>query len=168
MLAALDGRFIAPAPGGDLLRNPDVLPAGRNIHGFDPFRLPSAAAVAAGRRQAEQLLAHHQRATGALPECVALVLWGTDTLKTEGGPLGQALALLGAEPRFDSYGRLAGATLLPLEQLGRPRIDVIMTLSAIFPDLLPLQAKLLAEASCLAALAPAAYRDNYLRKDAPA
>ena len=168
LLAALDGRFIAPAPGGDLLRNPEVLPAGRNIHGFDPFRLPSAAAVAAGWRQAEQLLAHHQQATGVLPECVALVLWGTDTLKTEGGPLGQALALLGAVPRFDSYGRLAGATLMPLEQLGRPRIDVIMTLSGIFRDLLPLQTKLLAEAACLAALAPEADEDNFLRKHARA
>lgn len=168
LLAALDGRFIAPAPGGDLLRNPEVLPAGRNIHGFDPFRLPSPAAVKAGWRQAEQLLAHHREASGRLPECIALVLWGTDTLKTEGGPLGQALALLGAAPRFDSYGRLAGAELLPLETLGRPRIDVVMTLSGIFRDLLPLQAKLLAEAAQLAALAPEADEDNYLRKHARA
>ncbi len=81
------------------------------------------------------------------PESIALVLWGTDNLKTEGGPIGQALALLGARPRFDAYGRIAGATLVPLEELGRPRIDVMVTLSGIFRDLLPLQIKLIAEAA---------------------
>ena len=80
------------------------------------------------------------------------MLWGTDNLKTEGGPIAQALALIGARPRFDSYGRLAGAELIPLAELGRPRIDVVMTLSGIFRDLLPLQTKLLAEAAFLAAV----------------
>ena len=79
------------------------------------------------------------------------MLWGTDNLKNEGGPIAQALALIGARPRFDSYGRLAGATLVPLAELGRPRIDVIATLSGIFRDLLPLQIKLLAEAAFMAA-----------------
>ena len=76
-----------------------------------------------------------------------MVLWGTDNLKSEGGPIAQALALMGARPRFDSYGRLAGAELIPLDELGRPRIDVVITLSGIFRDLLPLQIKLLAEAA---------------------
>ncbi len=65
-----------------------------------------------------------------MPESVALVLWGTDNMKSEGWPIGQALALIGARPRFDSYGRLSGADLVPLEELGRPRIDVMMTLRA--------------------------------------
>jgi hypothetical protein len=69
----------------------------------------------------------------SFPETIALVLWGTDNLKTEGGPIGQALSLLGALPRFDNYGRLAGATLIPLEELGRPRVDVVMTLSGHLP-----------------------------------
>ena len=97
---------------------------------------------------------------------MALVLWGTDNLKTEGTPLAQALALMGAEPRFDSYGRLAGATLLPLERLGRPRVDVVMTLSGIFRDLLPLQIKLLAEAAWLAAAADEPESLNFVRKHA--
>jgi magnesium chelatase subunit H len=87
-----------------------------------------------------------------MPESIALVLWGTDNMKTEGGPIAQALHLLGARPRFDGYGKLAGAELVPLEELGRPRIDVIMTLSGIFRDLLPNQTRLLAEASWLAAI----------------
>ena len=164
MLRALDGRYIMPAPGGDLLRSMDVLPTGRNLHGFDPFKLPSAFAVQDGMRQANRLLERHAAEGNGIPETVAMVLWGTDNLKTEGGPIAQALALMGATPRYDSYGRLAGAALIPLAELGRPRIDVVMTLSGIFRDLLPLQMKLLAEAALLAAKAEEAEEENYIRK----
>jgi len=164
ILRALDGRFIQPVKGGDVLRAPEILPTGRNVHGFDPFRLPASFAQSEGCRQAEQLLARHQADSGALPESVALVLWGTDNLKTEGVSIAQALALLGAEPRHDSYGRVVGARLLPLEQLGRPRIDVLVTLSGIFRDLLPMQTQLLAEASWLAANAEEDIEQNFVRK----
>ncbi len=166
ILAALDGRYVRPAPGGDLMRTPEILPAGRNVHGFDPFRLPSAYAVKDGARQAERLLERHHADCGSFPESIAMVLWGTDNLKSEGGPIAQALALMGAAPRFDGYGRLAGATLLPLEQLGRPRVDVVITLSGIFRDLLPLQIRLLAEAALLAAGADEPPQQNFIRKHA--
>lgn len=166
ILKALDGRFIRPAPGGDLLRTPAVLPTGRNLHGFDPFRIPSAFAVRDGAQQAQRLLERHMADGHALPESIALVLWGTDNLKTEGAPIAQALALLGAKPRFDVYGRLAGATLIPLNELGRPRIDVVVTLSGIFRDLMPLQIRLLAEASFLAASADEPLTMNFVRKHA--
>jgi magnesium chelatase subunit H len=166
ILRALDARFVPPAPGGDLLRTPEILPTGRNVHGFDPFRIPSAYAVKDGARLATLLLERHAADGHALPESIALVLWGTDNLKTEGTPIGQALALIGAEPRFDSYGRLAGAQLKPLAALGRPRIDVVITLSGIFRDLLPLQIKLLAEASYLAAAADEPPETNFVRKHA--
>jgi magnesium chelatase subunit H len=161
---ALDGGFVRPAPGGDLLRTPAVLPTGRNLHGFDPFRIPSAHAMMQGAQQAKQIIARHLAEGHAFPESVALVLWGTDNLKTEGGPIGQALALMGARPRFDSYGRIAGATLVPLAELGRPRIDVVVTLSGIFRDLLPLQIKLLAEAAFLAASVDEPLQQNFVRK----
>ncbi len=163
---ALDGGFLRPAPGGDVLRTPAVLPTGRNLHGFDPFRIPSAYAVKDGAVQAERLLQRHMADGNSFPESIALVLWGTDNLKSEGGPIAQALALLGAAPRFDSYGRLAGAQLLPLEALGRPRVDVMITLSGIFRDLLPLQIKLLAEAAFLAASADEPAEVNFVRKHA--
>ena len=166
LLRALEGRFIRPAPGGDLLRSPDILPTGRNVHGFDPFRIPSAFAVQEGKLQAETLLAKFAADGHALPDTIAIVLWGTDNLKTEGGPLAQALALMGASPRFDAFGRLAGATLIPLEQLGRPRIDVLVTISGIFRDLLPLQIRLLAEAALLAAQADEPPDRNYIRRHA--
>ena len=166
LIHALDGGYLRPAPGGDLLRTPDVLPTGRNLHGFDPFRIPSRFAIAEGARQAQRILDRHAADGHAFPESIAIVLWGTDNLKTEGGPIAQALALIGARPRFDSYGRLAGATLIPLAELGRPRVDVIVTLSGIFRDLLPLQIKLLAEASFLAASADESPDSNFVRKHA--
>jgi magnesium chelatase subunit H len=168
LLHALDGGFVPPAPGGDVLRNPDVLPTGRNLYGFDPHRLPAPAVMPIARRQVDALLARHRETRGRLPECLGLVLWATDTMKSAGVPVAQALALLGAEPRFDSYGRLSGARLIPLATLGRPRIDVVVTVSGIFRDLLPLQLRLLAEAAWLAATADEPVEENWVRRHAQA
>jgi magnesium chelatase subunit H len=164
IIRALDTAYIRPAPGGDLLRNPEVLPTGRNIHGFDPFRIPSTFAIQEGTRQAHELLQRYVADGHDMPATVAIVLWGTDNLKTEGGPIAQALALMGTAPRFDAYGRLAGASLIPLEQLGRPRVDVLITVSGIFRDLLPLQMRLLAEAALLAAQADEPLELNFVRR----
>ncbi|NDD43855.1 MAG: magnesium chelatase, partial [Rhodobacteraceae bacterium] len=133
ILNALDGRFTPPVAGGDIVRSTDILPTGRNIHAFDPFRMPTAFACRQGAYQAQMLLDKHS----CLPKTVALVLWGSDNIKSDGAQIAQALALMGAKPRFDSFGRLSGADLIPIADLGRPRIDVIMTLSGIFRDLLP-------------------------------
>ena len=166
MLHALDGGYLRPAPGGDLLRTTAILPTGRNLHGFDPFRLPTPFALMDGRRQADRLLARHAQDGLGVPETVAMVLWGSDNLKSEGGPIAQALWLMGAAPRIDGYGRLCGAQLLPLEALGRPRVDVVITLSGIFRDLLPMQTSLLAEAALLAAQADEPADQNFIRKHA--
>jgi len=166
ILRALDARYIRPAPGGDLLRTPEVLPTGRNLHGFDPFRIPSAFAMAEGARHAQLLIERHVGDGAAFPRTIAFVMWGTDNLKSQGVPIAQALNLLGAEPRFDGYGRLCGAQLIPLAQLARPRIDVIVTLSGIFRDLMPLQTRLLAEATFLAASADEDVEMNFVRKHA--
>jgi magnesium chelatase subunit H len=162
LLRALSGHYVAPVPGGDLIRSPEILPTGRNIHAFDPFRMPTAFALMDGAAQAERLLAAHP----VLPRTVALVLWGSDNIKSDGGPIAQALALMGAKPRFDHYGRLCGADLIPLSELGRPRIDVVMTLSGIFRDLLPLQTRMLAEAALKAAEADEPLAQNFIRAHA--
>jgi magnesium chelatase subunit H len=166
LLHALDAGFIRPVAGGDLIRSQEILPTGRNLHGFDPFALPSAMALRRGTAQAQTLLDRHAADGAKLPESVAFVLWGTDNLKNEGEPIAQVLALMGARARVDSYGRLCGAELVPLNLLGRPRIDVIATLSGIFRDLLPLQTKMLAEAAYLAASADEPVAMNFVRKHA--
>jgi len=166
LMRALDGGFTRPVAGGDLLRNPDILPTGRNLHGFDPYRIPSKFAVRDGARQAGLLLERHREDGKALPETIAMVLWGTDNLKSEGAPLGQVLALMGATPRFDSFGRLCGVDLIPIRELGRPRIDVVITTSGIFRDLMPLQMRMLAEAAYQAASADESPEENFIRKHA--
>ena len=162
LMRALNGQFIKPVAGGDVINAPDILPTGRNIHAFDPFRMPTTYAMQDGARQAEELLRTHD----ALPETVALVLWGSDNIKSNGGPIAQALTLMGATPRFDSHGRLCGADLVPLETLGRARVDVVMTLSGIFRDLLPLQTKLLADAALQCAMADEPLALNPIRRHA--
>ena len=164
IMRALSAQYIAPVPGGDLIRAPQIVPTGRNIHAFDPFRMPTAFALREGRVQAQKLLDAHP----TLPRSVAMVLWGSDNIKSDGGPIAQALALIGATPRFDAYGRLSGADLIPLAELGRPRIDVVMTLSGIFRDLLPLQTRLLAEAALKAAMAEEPASQNFIRAHAMA
>ena len=166
ILRALDGRFIAAAPGGDLLRMPEVLPAGRNVYGFDPYRVPSAAAMRDGKAQAERLIERHRAEHGSYPQTVAMVLWGTDNMKSEGCAIAQALALMGAAPRFDGLGRLCGAQLEPLAELGRARLDVAITLSGVFRDLFPLQTRLLAEAALLCAQADEPLALNLVRAHA--
>lgn len=162
LMRALSAHYIPPVPGGDLIRSSEVLPTGRNIHAFDPFRMPTAFAMQDGAKQARMLLDTHKD----IPRSVALVLWGSDNIKSDGGPIAQALALMGAVPRFDNFGRLSGADLIPLEELGRPRIDVIMTLSGIFRDLLPLQTRMLAEAAFKAATADEPLELNFIRAHA--
>ncbi|MEL7082667.1 MAG: cobaltochelatase subunit CobN, partial [Pseudomonadota bacterium] len=162
LMRALSGHYTPPVPGGDLLRSTDILPTGRNIHAFDPFRMPTEYACRDGAAQAKLLLETHEK----LPRSVALVLWGSDNIKSDGGPIGQALALMGCKPRFDSFGRLCGADLISLSELGRPRIDVIMTLSGIFRDLLPLQTRMLAEAAYACAAAEEPLDQNFIRAHA--
>ncbi len=159
LMRALSGHYTPPVAGGDLIRSPDILPTGRNIHAFDPFRMPTAFAMQSGAEQASVLLKTHE----TMPRTVALVLWGSDNIKSDGCGIAQALCLIGARPSFDAYGRLYGAELIPLKELGRPRIDVIMTLSGIFRDLLPLQTRMLAEAALKAAMADEPLEQNFIR-----
>ncbi len=151
LVRGIGGEFILPAPGGDVIRDgAGVLPTGRNIHALDPYRIPSEVAMARGRTAARLVVEAHQRsaavasitgrgaataaATAAYPETVAVTLWGLDTIKTKGESIAIVLALVGAEPLREGTGRVVGFELIPLEQLGRPRIDVLGSLSGIFRD----------------------------------
>lgn len=166
LVRALRGGYIPPSPGNDVVRNPAVVPTGRNIHGLDPFRVPTAAARDAGERLMFELLERLTREQGALPETVALVLWGTDNLKSDGEGVAQALALLGAHVVLDELGKVSDVRLIPLAELGRPRIDIVVTVSGIFRDLLNHQMGLIDKAVRLAAAADEPVGANFVRKHA--
>ncbi len=135
LLRGLNGEYIPPAPGGDLLRDgPGVLPTGRNIHALDPYRMPSVAAYLRGREIAQKIIHQQLAETGNYPETVAVMLWGLDAIKTRGESLGIILELVGAEPLKEGTGRIVRYELQPLDQVGHPRIDILANLSGIFRD----------------------------------
>ena len=135
LLRGLNGEYIPPAPGGDLLRDgTGVLPTGRNIHALDPYRMPSPAAYERGREIAKKTIQQHIDEHGNYPETIADLLWGLDAIKTKGESLGILLELVGAEPIKEGTGRIVRYELKPLEELEHPRIDVLANLSGIFRD----------------------------------
>ncbi|MFS8664552.1 MAG: magnesium chelatase subunit H [Limnochordales bacterium] len=166
LLAAMAGRYIPPAPGGDPARVPAALPTGRNLHALDPHRIPSAAAVARARPVVQQLLAALRERDGGWPETIACVLWGTDNIKTQGEGVAQVLELIGVRVLPDSLGRMTRLALVPLAELGRPRIDVVLSVSGIFRDIFPNVLELLDRAIQLAAAADEDPEHNYIRKHA--
>lgn len=135
LVRALNGRYVEPGPGADIIQNPNILPTGRNTHAINPYAIPSATAMRRAEPIANALLERNLKEAGRYPESIAMVLWGIDNIKTEGEAVAQALWLLGARPRRDSLNRVSDVDVIPLDQLGRPRIDIVMTVSGIFRDL---------------------------------
>jgi magnesium chelatase subunit H len=167
IMELLNGEFLMPAPGGDPIRNPDVLPTGRNMHALDPASIPTAAAVEISEQVVEKLLEKlRQEADGMYPESIAFTLWGTDNIKTYGESLAQVLALVGVRPVADSLGRVNKVELISLEDLGRPRIDVVVSCSGVFRDLFINQMNLLDRGIKMAAEADEPLEQNFVRKHA--
>ncbi len=167
LVKALEGDFTIPGPGGDTVRNPLVLPTGRNIHALDPQSIPTAAAVKSAQIVVDRMLARHKAENnGQWPETIATVLWGTDNIKTYGEALAQIMAMIGVKPTPDSIGRMNCITVIPLEELGRPRIDVVVTCSGIFRDLFPNQMELVDMAVKTVADLDEPLDQNYIRKHA--
>jgi len=167
LVNALDGKFILPGPGGDPIRNPDVLPTGKNMHALDPQSIPTSAAVDCAKvvvdRLVERLVSD---ANGVYPESIAFTLWGTDNIKTYGESLAQVMWMVGVKPVPDSLGRVNKLELISLEELGRPRIDVVVSCSGVFRDLFINQMNLLDRAVKMAAEADEPLEMNFIRKHA--
>jgi len=154
---ALAGGFTQPSAGGDPLGNPAALPTGKNLYSIDAEKTPSEQAWRVGRQLADQLLARHRADHGgAWPKKIAITLWAGDFIQTEGASLAQILYLLGVEPVRDPFGRVASLRLIPREELGRPRIDVVVQTSGQLRDLAASRLYLINRAVAMAAGA----RDN--------
>jgi len=138
LLAALDGRFVAAAYGGDPIRNPDSLPTGRNLIGLDPARLPTQQAYTVAQLLFDQWLEDWRKAhAGAMPERLALSLWAGETLRHQGVMEAQALVALGIRPLWDEAGRPRGVQRIPPAELGRPRVDVLLSVTGSYRDQFP-------------------------------
>jgi len=134
LLRALSGQYIEPGLARDPVRVPDVMPTGRNLVSFDPRMIPDKIAWETGKKITDRLLEQYLAENGRYPETVGVVLWAIETMRTQGESVAMILRLIGAEPVWDSSGRVSKVRITPIDQLGRPRIDVIVTISGLFRD----------------------------------
>ena len=139
LLAALDGRRVAPGPAGAPTRGRrDVLPTGRNLFTADPRTLPTPTAMDLGRLAADEVVRAHLQTHGEMPRAVVIDLWGSATLRTGGEEIAQGLALMGCRPIWEpASGRVTGVEVLPTAAVGRARVDVTWRISGLFRDLFP-------------------------------
>jgi cobaltochelatase CobN len=139
LLAALDGKHVAPGPAGSPWRGRrDVLPTGRNLFTVDCRAVPSRTATEQGICLADALLTRHLQDHGDYPRNVMLDLWGSATMRTAGEEFAMALQLMGVAPVWDTTSdRITGFDVITLAMLGRPRIDVTLRISGLFRDVFP-------------------------------
>jgi cobaltochelatase CobN len=170
VLHALDGGFVPAGPSGSPLRGlVNVLPTGRNFYTVDPRAVPSRLAWQTGQALAEGLVRRHVQDTGSVPRSVGLSVWGTSAMRTSGDDVAEVLALLGVRPVWDEASRrVTDLVVVPLEQLGRPRIDVTVRISGFFRDAFPHVVAMLDDAVRLVASLEEDDEDNYVRAHARA
>jgi cobaltochelatase CobN len=165
LLAALDGCYVPAGPSGAPTRGgAHVLPTGRNFYSVDPKALPSPLSWEVGSKLADALIERHIAETGVAPRTVGLVLWGTAAMRTGGDDAAEALALLGVRPLWqEESGRVCGLAVVPLAELGRPRVDVTLRISGFFRDAFPHLVALMDDAVSLVAALDEAPADNPIR-----
>ena len=151
LIEILEGRFEPSGMSGDPLRTPAGLPTGRNLHNFDPNLLPTREAWELGKKMAAAMLDRFSKEQGKMPEKVSMVLWYGETIRHQGAMESEALYLMGVEPQWNARGVVDGLRLIPEKELGRLRVDVVLTLGGIYRDGFPDKVLLLDRASKLAA-----------------
>ena len=139
LLRGLEGRFVPPGPSGAPTRGmANVLPTGRNFYSVDPKTLPSPVAWEVGKDLGDALLEKYLTEEGSYPEMVGVVVWGTSAMRTHGDDIAQIMYLLGVRPVWQAESRrVSGIEVIPLSELGRPRIDVTVRISGFFRDAFP-------------------------------
>ncbi|GAB2756259.1 cobaltochelatase subunit CobN [Salinifilum aidingensis] len=161
---ALDGGFVQSGPSGSPTRGlVSVLPTGRNFYSVDPKAIPSRNAFDVGSSLADSLIARHVADQGSHPRSVGLTVWGTSAMRTQGDDIAEILWLLGCRPAWDDASRrVTGFEIVPLEELGRPRIDVVMRISGFFRDAFPHVVSLVDDAIRAVAQLDESDADNYV------
>ena len=168
VLHALDGGFIPAGPSGSPLRGlVNVLPTGRNFYTVDPKAVPSKLAYETGQRMATSLIERYLADTGEYPKSVGLSVWGTSAMRTSGDDIAEVLALIGIQLEWDEASRrVNGMSVIPLEELGRPRIDVTVRISGFFRDAFPHVIGILDDAIRMVAELDEPDDQNYVRAHA--
>ncbi|MEA2032208.1 MAG: magnesium chelatase subunit H [Euryarchaeota archaeon] len=163
-LRGLNTEFIEPSLGGDVVRTPEVLPTGRNINQFDPNKIPTSTASERGAEIAENTIKRYLERDGKYPESVGIVLWGFETTKTGGETIGQILHYLGVKIIKEKGSWYPELEIIPLDELGRPRIDCLLNICGFFRDMFPNLIQLLNQAFTLVASLDEPTEMNLIRK----
>jgi cobaltochelatase CobN len=168
VLHALDGGYVPAGPSGSPLRGlVNVLPTGRNFYTVDPKAVPSRLAYETGAAMAASLVDRYLADTGEYPRSVGLSVWGTSAMRTSGDDIAEVLALIGVQPQWDEASRrVSDLTVIPLDELGRPRIDVTVRISGFFRDAFPHVVAMLDDAISMVAALDEPDDMNYLRAHA--
>ncbi|MEI6666463.1 MAG: cobaltochelatase subunit CobN, partial [Chloroflexota bacterium] len=167
VLDALDGRYVPAGPSGAPTRGmAHVLPTGRNFYAVDPRVVPSPTAWQTGQLLASGVLDRFLREEGRYPDSIGISIWGTSAMRTQGDDIAQVLALLGVRPRWQMESRrVIGLEVIPLAELGHPRVDVVCRISGFFRDAFPHAIALLDEAFDLVAALEEPDDQNYVRRN---
>ena len=165
VLHALSGGYVAAGPSGSPLRGlVNVLPTGRNFYTVDPRAVPSRLAWQTGQAMADSLIQRYLDETGGYPESVGLSVWGTSAMRTSGDDIAEVLSLLGVRPEWDAQSRrVSQLRVVPLEELGRPRIDVTVRISGFFRDAFPHVVAMLDDAVAMVAALDEPAESNFVR-----
>ncbi len=164
LLSALEGRYILPSRGGDPIRDPEVYPSGRAMYAFDPRAIPTVAAEIRGQRAADLMIESHLKKYGKYPESVGIVLWGFETVKTGGDTISTILSLLGVRIKHKKSLWFKELEFIPLGELKRPRIDVVITVCGIFRDTFKTHIDLINRAVEMVANLDEPFEKNHVRK----
>ena len=137
LLHALDGEYVPVGTAGDVVKNPDILPSGRNLVQFDPRLVPTKTAYERGARAAQLAVEQYKKQTGSYPDTTAVILWGLETSRSQGETVGQILYYLGLRLKTDRASFDDRLEIIPREELGRPRMDVVIHMCGFFRDMYP-------------------------------
>lgn len=171
LLGGFEGQYVMPGPSGAPTRgNADILPMGRNYYGLDPDTIPTRTSWEIGKKMANQMIEAYTAEKGTYPDQVGFIIWATDTMKTNGDDVGYILWLMGVRPVWSKYGgQVVGLEVVPLEELGRPRVDVVVRITGLFRDTCPNLIDLIDDAVKLVCDLDEDDKDNHilanLRKD---
>ncbi|MBF6059019.1 cobaltochelatase subunit CobN [Thiomicrorhabdus heinhorstiae] len=163
ILTALNAKWLDPSYGGDPIRNPDAIPTGRNMYGFDPSRIPTKSAYQAGVQAMKEMIASHERTHGEFPKKLTFSMWSTETLRHLGMLEAQVFYAMGVKPIWDRGGRVTGLEVIPLKELGRPRIDTVISLTGLYRDQFPNVMERFNEAIVMLANLDEGEEDNFIR-----
>lgn len=150
MVEVLNGGSIYPAPGGDPVLNPNVLPTGRNMYSINAETTPNEKAWEDGKRLAEESIEQYKAKHNDYPRKISYTFWAGEFITTEGASLAQVLWLMGVEPVRDMQGRVIDLRLVSSEELGRPRINVVVQVSGQLRDIAGSRLKMITQAVKLA------------------